>query len=55
MRNGSKIRYWRKDKKIWNLGNVTKKVMKHVSLPILLLPVIEKNQPDFKPEWLLGA
>lgn len=39
----------------WNLGNVTEKVMKHASLPILLLPVIEKNQPDPKPEWFLGT
>jgi len=39
----------------WNLGNVIEKVMKHASLPILMLPVIEKNQSDFKPEWFLGA
>ncbi|MFO7972530.1 MAG: universal stress protein [Desulfobacterales bacterium] len=39
----------------WNLGSVTEKVMKHTSVPVMVLPVMEKNPPEVKPEWFLGA
>jgi len=39
----------------WNLGSVSEKVMKFTPVPVLLMPVMEKNPPELKPEWFLGA